>query len=287
MRWIMVSELNLDKVRLLVGEALAEDIGSADITTDRVIPVDMEIDAVFEVRHDGIVAGIPVIEVVFQTMDKRLKMQRKAEEGDRITAGQDIFEVSGSARSILTAERTALNFLCFLSGISTLTNKFVAKVKDYDVTILDTRKNIPTMRFLEKYAVTVGGGTNHRIGLYDQVLIKDNHLKIQQQLGPGFVHRAITASRKSQEEKIEIEIHNLVQAQEAVASGADVLLLDNMSIEAIKEVVAEFKGQIPLEVSGGVNLDNIEGIAATGIDYISIGALTHSAPALDMALEIK
>lgn len=279
--------IDLEKVRMIVAQALAEDVGSGDITTERVIPADIDITGVIEARNQGVVAGLPVAEIVFQTMDKRLAVKKMVKEGDMVNQGQEIFFVSGSAQAILTAERTALNFLSFLSGIATFTRQFVDRVKDYQVIILDTRKNIPNMRFLEKYAVSVGGGTNHRFGLYDQVLIKDNHLKILQQLGSGYIHRAVSVSRKNARERIEIEVHNLAQAQSAAASGADVLLLDNMSIEDIREVVNELQGKIPLEVSGGVNLDNIVEIAETGVDYISIGAITHSAPALDMALEIR
>ena len=283
----MVPELNLEKVRAIVAQALAEDVGSGDITTERVIPPELEITGVIEARKQGIVAGVAVAEIVFQTMDKRLEIKKMVKEGGEVSSGQEVITVTGSAQAILTAERTALNFLSFLSGIATFTNQFIDKVKDYQVTILDTRKNIPNMRFLEKYAVAVGGGTNHRFGLYDQVLIKDNHLKIQQQLGSGYIHRTVTASRKSAAERIEIEVHNLDQAREAAESGADILLLDNMSIADIVDVVKELRGKIPLEVSGGVNLENIAAIAQTGVDYISIGAITHSAPALDMALEIS
>lgn len=283
----MGNELDVKKLQQIVEQALEEDVGSGDITTERTIPSGIEIGSYIIARQDGVVAGIPVVESVFRSVDKRLNIKKYVKEGDLVKKDQEIMEIDGFASSILLAERTALNFLSYISGIATLTRRFVDKIKDTGVTLLDTRKTIPIMRFLEKYAVKVGGGMNHRMGLYDQVLIKDNHLRILQQLGTDYVHRAITSSRRDDEGKIEIEVHNLAQAKDAVENGADILLLDNMSIEGIKEVVSLFQGKIPLEASGGVNLDNIEQVAKTGVDYISIGALTHSAPAIDMALEIR
>lgn len=280
---IMIPELDIEKIRPIVENALEEDIGTGDITTDRVIPVDMEACGVIIAKAEGVVCGLPVAELVFHSVDKRLAIERKVAEGDVVGVGQEILGISGWARAILCAERVALNFLGHLSGVATLTRRFVDKSK---VTILDTRKTIPGMRLLEKYAVTVGGGENHRMGLYDMILIKDNHLKIQKELGPGYIQRAISSVKKRPDDKVEMEVGSIEEAQEAVNAGVDILLLDNMSVDDISEVVRQFHGKVLLEVSGGVTLENIEDIAKTGVDYISIGALTHSATALDVSLEV-
>lgn len=276
--------LDLENIKPIVERALEEDLGPGDITTDRVIPVDVECTAVIIAKAKGIICGLPVAELVFHSVDKRIVINRKIPEGSLVEYGQEVLEISGWARAILCAERVALNFLSHLSGISTLTRQFVEKC---GATVLDTRKTIPGLRLLEKYAVTVGGGENHRMGLYDTVLIKDNHLKIQKELGPGYIHRAINSARKMPGDKIEIEVQGIEEAQEAVNAGADILLLDNMSLEDISEVVRQFHGKVLIEVSGGMTLENVDDIAKTGVDYISIGALTHSAPALDLSLDIK
>lgn len=283
----MIPELNLEKVRHIVESALEEDVGKGDTTTERVVPFDVDCTGVVIAKEEGIIAGMPVAELVFRTVDKRIITKRKLDEGGKVSVGQEIMEISGWARAILCAERVCLNFLTHLSGIATLTRQFVDKVVGYDVTILDTRKTLPGLRILEKYAVCAGGGENYRMGLFGQVLIKDNHLKIQKELGPGYIHRAITSAKKHPDDKIIIEVTTFSEAEEAVNSGADRLLLDNMSLDDIEEIVKNFKGKVQLEVSGGVNLDNVTEIAKTGVDYISIGALTHSAKALDLSLEVK
>lgn len=278
--------LDLENIKPIVERALEEDLGSGDITTDRVVPAIMDANAVVTAKAEGIICGLPVVELVFHSVDKRIVIKRKVNEGDLVKQGQDVLELSGWARAILCAERTALNFLGRLSGIATLTGKFVNKVREYNVTILDTRKTTPGLRILEKYAVCTGGGENYRIGLFDQILIKDNHIKIQKELGTGYINRVISSARKKPDDKIEIEVENLEEAEEAVNAGASILLLDNMSIDDMKEAVKKFHGKVLLEVSGNVTLQNVEEIAKTGIDYISIGALTHSAPGLDLSLEI-
>lgn len=276
--------LDLENIKPIVERALEEDLGSGDITTDRVVPVDVEATGVIVAKAQGVICGLPVAELVFHSVDKRLAINRKVNEGDLVIAGQEILEVSGWARAILCAERVALNFLGHLSGIAALTKQFVERS---NAVILDTRKTIPGLRVLEKYAVTVGGGENHRMGLYDMILIKDNHLKIQKELGPGYIHRAVSSVKKGPNDKVEIEVENLEEAEEAVNAGADILLLDNMSVDDIGEAVRRFHGKVLLEVSGGITLENVEEIAKTGVDYISIGAITHSAPALDLSLEIR
>lgn len=283
----MIPELDLEKVRPIIERALEEDIGTGDITTNRVIPADMECSGSIVANANGVVAGLPIAELVFHSLDNRIKLVRKVKEGDVVTSGKSVLEFSGWARAILSAERVTLNFLSHLSGIATYTKAFVDKVKNYDVTILDTRKTMPGLRYLEKYAVCAGGGENHRMGLYSQILIKDNHLRIQRELGPGYIHRAINLAKKGSVEKIEVEVESIEEAEEAISAGVDILMLDNMKIDDIREVVNQFKGKVLFEVSGGVTLENVEEIAKTGIDYISIGALTHSAPAHDFSLDIK
>jgi len=283
----MIPQLDFEKIRKIVEIALDEDIGSGDITTNRTIPSRLECTAVFVVKDDGVIAGMPVVEMILKTFDKRLKVTRLTEEGSMVANGQGIMEVSGSAQSILTTERLSLNFMSHLSGIATLTKKFVDKARPYNVTILDTRKTMPGLRVLEKYAVKVGGGENHRIGLFDQVLIKDNHIAVLRGLGPDYIHKAVELARKDEKERIEIEVENMEEAENAVDAGTDMLLLDNMKVQDMREIVDRYKGRVILEASGGVNLNTIEGIAKTGVDYISIGFLTHSAPSLDISLDIK
>lgn len=276
--------LDLEGIKPVVERALEEDLGPGDITTDRVIPVDVECTGIIIAKQEGVICGLSVAELVFHAVDMRLIINRKVNEGDLVIPGQEILEISGWARAILCAERVSLNFLSHLSGVATLTRQFVERSK---AVILDTRKTIPGMRALEKYAVKVGGGENHRMGLYDMILIKDNHLKIQKELGPGYIHRAVNSAVKGPNDKVEIEVESIEEAEEAVNAGADILLLDNMSVDDIGEAVRRFHGKVLLEVSGGVTLENVEEIAKTGVDYISIGALTHSAPALDLSLEIR
>lgn len=282
----MIAELDLVKIKPLVEAALDEDIGSGDITTERVVPFDLDCDGVIIAKESGVIAGMPVTEMVFHSVDKRISLKRKIKEGDWVDKGTEIMVVSGWARAVLCAERVALNFMSHLSGIATLTKKFADKVKRYDVSIMDTRKTVPGLRILEKYAVTVGGGENHRIGLFDRILIKDNHLKIQKELGSGYIERAIGLARRRADENIEVEVENIQEAEEAVKSGADIVLLDNMSVLDIEETVKAFNGKALFEVSGGVTLENVEDIARTGVDFISIGALTHSVKALDLSLEL-
>lgn len=282
----MITELDLEKVKPIVEMALEEDIGAGDITTESVIPVDMECNGTIVANEDGVVAGLPVAELVFHSLDKRIKIKRLVNEGDFVGKGQGVMEVSGWARAILSAERVAINFLSHLSGIATLTKEFVDKVKGSNAVILDTRKTMPGLRILEKYAVCAGGGENHRMGLFSQILIKDNHLKIQKELGPGYIHRAVTSAKKKKGVKIEVEVETLEEARDAIDVGVDILMLDNMGVEDIREVVKLVDGKVLLEVSGGVTLDNVGEIAKAGVDYISIGALTHSAPAHDFSLDI-
>lgn len=276
----MIPELDIEKARKVVENALEEDVGRGDITTNKIVSQDTESTGCVIARQGGVVAGLPLVDLIYEG----LEVKRKVNEGDMIEANEEIIEINGRASSMLIGERVALNFLCHLSGIATLTRKFVDKVKDYEVAILDTRKTLPGLRALEKYAVTVGGGENHRFGLYDRVLVKDNHLKILQRFGPDFIYRAV---KKFPAEKVEIEVQSKEEAEAAVEAGADILLMDNMSIEDMREITDQFKNRVLLEASGGVTLDNVVEIARIGVEYISIGSLTLSAPALDMSFEVR
>jgi len=263
--------------------SLREDIGTGDITTNTIISKDSTTKAKIIAKEAGVICGLTIAKLIFASVDKRIFFQTQTNDGAFVKAGKCIAIVSGPARGILTAERTALNFLQILSGIATLTRKYV-KSCGGRVKILDTRKTAPGLRILEKYAVKAGGGSNHRIGLFDAVIIKDNHLSIV-----GNVSRAVKAA-KAKHDWVEVETKTLSQVKEAIGSGATRIMLDNMGIEMIKKAVKLIRGsrkKIEIEVSGGVTLTNVGKISKTGIDYISVGALTHSAPALDISLKIS
>jgi nicotinate-nucleotide pyrophosphorylase (carboxylating) len=262
--------------------ALREDIGSGDITTNTIIPMEMTAKAKITAKEDGVICGMSIIPLIFMSVDKELKLKAKVKDGTHVKKGRLLAEVSGPARSILTAERTALNFLQRLSGISTITSKFV-KAAGKKVKILDTRKTSPGLRLLDKYAVKCGGGMNHRIGLFDAILIKDNHIKLA-----GGVIKAVSKA-KSSFQYVEVEADSMSRVKDAAGSGASRILLDNMNIKELRSAVRYIRsmnGKVEIEASGGVNLSNISKVAKTGVDFISIGALTHSAPALDISLKI-
>ena len=267
----------------LIIEALREDLGRGDITTEAIVPSTATGKAIIIAKQEAIVAGVGVVTQVFKAVDRKLVVNLHKQDGDTVSVGDMVLELRGRVSSILKGERVALNFLSRLSGIATLTRKFVNKVAGTGVKILDTRKTIPGWRELDKYAVRVGGGYNHRMGLYDAILIKDNHIKVAGGIKPA-VERVI--KKWGNRYFIEIEVENLDQLREALDTPVDRIMLDNMSVDEIREAVKLNNGRKELEVSGGVNLDNIREIAETGIDYISIGAITHSAPAADFSLEI-
>lgn len=280
-------------IKGLITQALREDIGYGDVTTRALIPRQLRVDAVIIAKQTGSIAGLDIAKAVFLQLDKDIKFKAFVQDGNKIKAGKKIARISGSARAILTAERTALNFLGHLSGIATLTRQFVNKVKPYKAKILDTRKTTPGLRVLEKYAVKCGGGHNHRMGLWDEVLIKENHIAVMSyELGVRSLKKIIDSVRNKhgKKVKIEIEVRNLKELKAALAGRPDIIMLDNMSLSIIKKAVKItnefFKTPNLLEVSGGVNLANVRRIAKTGVDRISIGSLTHSAPALDVSLEI-
>ncbi|MGB9788036.1 MAG: carboxylating nicotinate-nucleotide diphosphorylase [Dictyoglomus turgidum] len=270
-------------LRKIVEEALKEDIGFGDITTESTIPEDMISRAVIIAKEEGILAGLPVAEEVFKLLDSKIEFKEFKKDGDEIKKGDVILEIKGKTKTILMGERTALNFLQRLSGIATYTKKCVNVVKPYGVKILDTRKTTPTLRIFEKYAVKIGGGENHRFGLYDMVLIKDNHIR-----AVGGIKEAIERVRErvSHVYKIEVEVTNLEELKEALESKADIVLLDNMDYDTLKEAVSIAKGKVMIEVSGNISLEDLEKIARLGVNFISIGKLTHSYKSLDLSLEL-
>ena len=270
----------------LVKLALTEDVGPGDITTRAVVAKDQKAGAVITAKKDGVIAGLFAAEDVFRHIDHRIRFQRKVKDGAFVEKGKVIATVAGPARGILTGERVALNFLQHLSGIATLTRNFKLQISNFKrkTKLLDTRKTTPGLRALEKYAVKMGGGENHRLGLYDAILIKDNHVKLAGGIGEAIER---VKGQVARGKKIEIETKTIAEVKEAISFDADRILLDNMQIKTLREAVRLCKkAGIKTEASGGVNLKNVAAVAATGVNFISIGALTHSAKALDINLKI-
>lgn len=269
-----------------VKSALKEDLGHGfDVTSDALIPISKTAKGVLRARENGRLAGLIVALSAFSLTDIDFDMTIMAEDGVDLKAGDIIAEIEGPARSLLSAERVALNFLSHMSGIATLTAQYVEEVKDTGVEICDTRKTIPGLRLFQKYAVEIGGGTNHRFGLDDAILIKDNHIAIAGGIGEALDQAYMLAGHT---QKIEIEVDNLKQLDKVLSHGkADIVMLDNFTIEDLKTAAALSKGRIQTEASGGVNLENVRAIAQTGVEYISVGALTHSVKAMDIALDIE
>ncbi len=273
-----------NELATLIGNALDEDIGSGDITTACTVPQTAVGKGFIVAKEPLVLAGIGVAKRVFLTVNRDLELSLLVEDGSRAMPGERLLEVTGNLAAILTAERTALNFLQRLSGIATLTRSFVDKVSNTSVRILDTRKTTPGWRFLEKAAVKAGGGYNHRFGLYDGILIKDNHI-----VAAGGIRQAVMAVRACETShlKVQVEVETLDQLAEATSAGSDAVLLDNMDIDTMAEAVQRAGGKILLEASGGITLENVRQVADTGVDLISAGALTHSARAVDMSMEIE
>jgi len=271
------------QIKEIIRHALKEDIGSKDITTQTFVPQDKYVQAVLRAKEDGLICGLDIARQVFSLQDKNIKFKPQVSEGQGIKKGETIARISGRAQSILTAERVALNFLSLLSGIATRTRMYVNKVKPYKARIMDTRKTIPGLRDLEKYAVRIGGGYNHRMRLDEMLLIKDNHLKVR-----GLKNIIETMRKKIPRGiKLEIEVENLRDFKAALRLGPDIIMLDNMPLSQIKKALSLRKGAKPkIEASGNVNLNNIREIAHSGVEMISIGALTHSIKAMDISLEI-
>ncbi len=270
-------------VERAVAAALKEDLGDAgDITTDAIIPSDAEGEAKIVARKEGVVAGLDLAEAAFRMLDPKVKFTRVVGDGGRVAAGGTIAEVQGNTRALLTGERTALNFLGRLSGIATLTASFVAAVEGTKARIACTRKTTPNLRAFEKYAVRAGGGVNHRFGLYDAVLVKDNHIA-----AAGGIAKALAKikARVGHLVKIEVEVDTLLQLEEALKFPIDAVLLDNMDVETLRKAAALVKGRVVTEASGGVSLETVREIAKTGVDVISVGALTHAPRSLNSSLE--
>ncbi len=273
-------------IRRLVEAALDEDGAREDITTAALVPAEQAGRAVILAKAEGILAGLALAESTFAAIDPSVGWNAGMRDGDRLTAGDRIATIDGSLASILRAERLALNYLSHLSGVATAANAVVRALEGTHCRLRDTRKTTPGLRALEKYAVRVGGGTNHRMDLAEGVLIKDNHIAALRLRGLGIADGVRLARDAQPSMRIEVEVTTVEEAREALAAGADELLLDNMVLEAMREVVALGKGRAVMEASGGITLENARGVAESGVDYISMGAITHSAAALDMSLEI-
>ncbi len=281
----MSPEFDLADARRVIQASLDEDTGGlgwerGDITSVTVIPADLRFKGVMQARHGMVVSGLPVAAEVFRMVVPEARFTPRAADGDAVAPGTVLAEMEGPARGLLTAERTALNLLQLLSGIATLTRQYADRIKGTSCTLLDTRKTIPGLRKLSKYATLCGGARNHRMGLYDGVLIKDNHIAVC-----GGVGAAVRAAKAAGLPNVEAECDTLEQVAEAVEAGADIVLLDNMGPEVLRRAVALVGGRCKTEASGGVNLDTIRAIAETGVDYVSVGRITQSAPAVDIGLD--
>jgi len=276
-----IAPLDPSDYRDLVRRELAEDLGSGDVTTGAIVPADRSAQGTFVAKSHCVVSGLDLARETFIQIDASVRFGPRQDDGDRVDAGTTIAVVSGPAGALLAGERTALNFLQHLSGIATLTRRFVDATEGR-LTILDTRKTLPGMRRLAKYAVRCGGGTNHRGGLYDGVLIKDNHIRVAGGIGEAVRRvraRGVTLP-------IEVEAQSLDEVDQALTAGADVIMLDNLSVPDMRRAVERIRGSARIEISGGVTLDRLPSLVDLGADFVSVGALTHSAPAADISLEI-
>lgn len=274
--------LGADALERVVAAALAEDVGDGDVTTEATVAPDAVGTAELLVKEPGVVCGLGVAEAVFRDLDPDIRFEPLVREGAAVDRPTAVALVTGSERAILTGERVALNFLGRLSGVATLTKRYVDAVAGTGAAILDTRKTTPGLRAVEKHAVACGGGRNHRFGLDDAVLVKDNHLR-----AAGSIAKAVESVRATTDLPIEVECDTLEQVSEALDSGVDAILLDNMSPDELRAAVALAGGRVRLEASGGITLENVRAVAETGVDEISVGALTHSARSLDVSLELK
>jgi len=274
-------------IKEILHRALDEDVQTGDITAQAVIPDSVFGNGKFLVKANGVIAGLNVAESVFKMLDEKIFFKVLIDDGKKVKAGDIVAEVEGKASSILTTERTALNFLQRMSGIATLTNSFVEKISHTKAKILDTRKTVPGLRMLDKEAVRLGGGKNHRFGLFDLFLIKDNHIEIA-----GSVTGTVQACRNFQQKKnlnlkIEVETKNLEEVKEALTCDVDIIMLDNFNTDLMKRAVVLINGKCLVEASGNISIENVKEVAETGVDFISVGALTHSVKALDISLEVE
>lgn len=275
----MLNFLVIDKI---IKDALVEDMPYGDVTTQLLIPQESISSAVFLSKENGILCGIDVAKRVFEILDSNIKFEKLKTDGDYIQKGDVLAKIQGNTRAILMGERLALNLLQRMSGIATFTNMLAQKIKGYKATVTDTRKTIPLLRMLDKYAVFVGGGKNHRYSLSDAVLIKDNHIK-----AIGSITEAVKRAKENVPHtmKVEVEVRNMQEFEEALLSGADIIMLDHFTVDEMKKAVEKAKGRVLIEASGNINIDNIEEIAKTGVDIISVGSITHSVKSLDISLD--
>jgi len=275
-------ELTAETVDRVLAAALAEDVGTGDLTTDGVVPADARCRAELLVEEPGVVCGIPLALEVFVKLDPSVTGEALVGEGALVEAPGAVTRLEGLARAVLTGERTALNLLGRLSGIATLTRRYVDAVEGTGATILDTRKTTPGLRELEKYAVRCGGGRNHRVGLYDMILLKENHLRVA-----GGIRKAVAALGPRNGTPLEVEAETLDEVRDALDAGVDRILLDNMRLDDLRRAVDVAGGRVPLEASGGISLDTVRAVAETGVDFISVGALTHGARSLAVSLDLE
>lgn len=278
-----IYDLDPGEVNKIIENALSEDIKGGDVTTDCLFTEDVNCKAIIKIKEEGILSGIGVAKLVFEKFDSSIEWEEKKSDGNRISPGDIAANIKGNQRHLLTAERVALNILQRMSGISTLTSRYVEEVSGLKTKIVDTRKTTPGIRALEKYAVTVGGGYNHRFGLFDGVMIKDNHIKLA-----GNITSAVekVRSKLGNKFKIEVETTNLDEVKEALSCNADIIMLDNMDNSTMKKAVDIISGKALVEASGGITLKTVRKVAETGVDFISVGALTHSAKALDISIDM-
>ncbi|NQT46522.1 MAG: carboxylating nicotinate-nucleotide diphosphorylase [Candidatus Omnitrophica bacterium] len=292
-------KLSKERIKKIAKAALEEDIGRGDVTSNVTVPKAANMKADITFNEKGVICGLPIVETAFSLLNTNIRFVPYAKDGDEVEATKVVALLEGPARSIMAGERTALNFLGHLSGVATMTSQFIKAIEGTEAKIVDTRKTIPLMRYLQKYAVTCGGGTNHRMGLWDQVLIKDNHIAVAGKKRKDAIKDLVNKARRSAQKnvKIEVEVANLDEFKAALEVCPDIIMLDNMSVEDVKEAVKARNVKAPcdkdnlfsgvmLEVSGGVTLENVRSYAECGVDWISIGRLTHSARALDLSLEV-
>ncbi|MDQ6630664.1 MAG: carboxylating nicotinate-nucleotide diphosphorylase [Verrucomicrobiota bacterium] len=283
-----MKRLASEEISRVLNIAFAEDFGAGDATTRATIGKNLKIKTNMSAREPLVVAGLDLARAAFKKLSPQIKIRALVSDGQRVNKGKVLLQIQGSASAILTAERVALNFVQRLSGIATLAAKFVKAVAGINVKILDTRKTTPGLRLLEKYAVACGGGKNHRFGLHDMILIKDNHLATLKNEFPNAIAAAVQRARKKYPRlKIEVEVDTLDQVKQAVKAGADIILLDNMSLKELRSAVKMIARKSKTEASGNVNLKTVRAMAETGVDFISVGAITHSAPAVDIGLDFE
>jgi nicotinate-nucleotide pyrophosphorylase (carboxylating) len=279
----LTSQIDTAAIHEIVARALNEDVGSGDVTTEWTIPPNLRLQAQFVVKADGVIAGLAVAPIVFQQIDPRVQFEALVPDGAQVTLGRLVARVDGPGRAVLSGERTALNLMQRMSGIATITRQYAEAIAGTRAIILDTRKTAPGLRLLDKWAVRLGGGQNHRTGLYDMVLIKDNHIA-----AAGGITAAVRRVREMSTRPlaIEVEVRNVAELDEALALHLDRIMLDNMSTGQMRDAVRRVAGRTPLEASGNVSLDTVAAIAATGVDFISVGQLTHSVKALDISMKV-